>query len=151
ENLIVVKDPRVDKINWGAPKVYGVKPCVGRWNDNGTITMQPYSVQAGCTEYNFLIRPRYAPRFSTDRDPRIRLHTGPQPDVSFIKNTRVTDSTTLQFRAEIFNISNTYMYHRQNFVNDPENSNFGSIIPATVGYGEANFPRQIQLAVKFVW
>ncbi len=34
--------------------------------------MQPASVTARCTDYNFLIAPRYAPRFTPLRDPRLR-------------------------------------------------------------------------------
>src|SRR5262249_6625199 len=65
DSVIVVKDPRIKNIDWGAPKVYGVQPCVAKMNDDGRITMQDYSLRAGCTDYNFLIRPRYAPRFTS--------------------------------------------------------------------------------------
>jgi hypothetical protein len=124
---------------------------VAKWNDNGSITMQSFSVQAGCTDYNFLIKPRYAPRFTSFRDARIRLQTAPQADVSFIKSTRISERMNLQFRAEAFNITNTYMFHRANFNNDPNSANFGSIIKASVNDDAANFPRQIQLAIKFIW
>lgn len=150
-NVIVVGDPRRDKIDWSAPKVYGVRPCVAKWNDNGTITLQPFSAQAGCTDYNFLITPRYAPRFTSYRDARIRLQTVPQADVSLVKTTPITERARLEFRAEVFNITNTYMFHRQNFNTNPDSADFGTIIKGNVGYGEANFPRQIQLALKLVF
>src|SRR5262249_9053139 len=80
-----VKNPSTD---WGAPKVFGVRTstsgdntaaCVATMSDTGVITLQPYSVAAGCTTYDFLRAPRYHPgnvaagRGTTLRDPRIRL------------------------------------------------------------------------------
>lgn len=150
-NVIYVKDARIKNIDWSAPKVYGVRPCVARLNDDGSITMQPFSVQAGCTDFNFLITPQFAPRFTTFRDGRIRLQTVPQADVSLIKNTYINERMRVEFRVEAFNVTNTYMFHRQNFNNNPNDANFGSIIKGSVGDGETNFPRQIQLAVKFIW
>jgi hypothetical protein len=57
----------------------------------------------------------------------------------------------VQFRAEAFNVTNTYMIHRMEFNNNPENANFGSLEPAAAAYNQGNWPRQIQLAVKFIW
>src|SRR5262249_43803873 len=77
------KNPSPD---WGAPKVFGVRTstsgtntaaCVATMSDAGVITMQPYSVAAGCTSYDFLRAPRYHPgnvatgRNMSRRDPRI--------------------------------------------------------------------------------
>ncbi len=151
DNVIYLKDAKVPNIDWSAPRVYGVSPCVAKWNDNGTITMQSFSVKAGCTDYNFLIKPRYAPRFTTFRDPRLRLHTVPQADVSLNKMTRITERMSLQFRIEAFNVTNTFMFHRENFNRDPENAKFGSIDKGSVGQGNTNFPRQIQFGFKFLW
>jgi hypothetical protein len=57
----------------------------------------------------------------------------------------------IQFRAEAFNFFNTFMFHRQLFNNNPEDANFGTIIKGTVAQGNANFPRHVQLAVKFIF
>jgi hypothetical protein len=43
------------------------------------------------------------------------------------------------------------MFHRQLFNNNPEDANFGAIIKGTVAQGNANFPRHVQLAVKFIF
>ena len=150
-NVLYLKEARIKDIDWSQPRVQGVQPCVSRWNDNGTITMQPFSTRAGCTEANFLILPRYAPRFTPARDGRLRLHTVPQADVSISKMTQVTERTKIQFRAEAFNVTNTYMFHRMEFNNNPESANFGSLDPAAASYSQGNWPRQIQLAVKFIW
>ncbi|MBI3681026.1 MAG: TonB-dependent receptor [Acidobacteria bacterium] len=150
-NVVYVKEARLDKIDWPAPRVYAVKPCVARWNDNNTITMQPFSVAYGCTEYNFLITPRFAPRFTSFRDGRTRLHSVPVADVSLNKTTRITESVSVQFRAEGFNVFNTYMFYNANFNNNPESTSFGSVDKATVGFGASNYPRYVQLAVKLIW
>jgi hypothetical protein len=150
-NVLYLKEAKVDDIDWDAPRVYGVTPCVARWNDNGTITMQPFSTAAGCTDYNFLITPRFAPRFTSFRDGRLRLHTAPTADISLNKMTRITESTSLQFRAEAFNAFNTYVFYNAGFNNNPESANFGSVDPGTAAFGATNYPRYIQLAVKFIW
>lgn len=65
-----------------------------------------------------------------------------QWDFSLFKNFRVTESKTLQLRAEVFNILN-----RPNFgvpVNDINSPSFGQI-------QRASPPRLIQLALKFLF
>ena len=150
-NVLYVKEAKLPNIDWSAPRVYGVKPCVARWNDNGTITMQPFSVQYGCTDYNFLELPRFAPRLTPNYDGRLRLHSVPTADMSLNKTTRITEKTSVQFRAEAFNVFNSYYFYAANFNNNPESTTFGSLDKASVGTGSANYPRYVQLGVKFVW
>ncbi len=150
-NVMYVKEAKLDSIDWSAPRVYGVKPCVARWNDNGTITMQPFSTQYGCTDYNFLVQPRYAPRLTPNYDGRLRLHTVPTADMSLNKLTRITEKTSIQFRAEAFNVFNSYYFYNANFNNNPESTTFGSLDKASVATGNANYPRYIQLGIKFIW
>lgn len=153
-NVRILKDPRVTP-NWSDAQVRGVSPCVLRYNDNGTITPQNFSVAAGCgtdpSNYAFLILPRFAPREMPDRDARIRLHTVGQWDASINKTTSFGERWKVQFRAEAFNLTNTYMFYRQQWNNNPENANFGTLFKANVGFGDANFPRQYQLAVKLLF
>jgi hypothetical protein len=111
--------------------------------------MQSFS--KNCSGYNFLITPRFAPRFTPNRDSRLRLHTAPQADISLNKSTRITENTRLQFRAEAFNAFNTYMFYNGAFNNNPQSANFGSVEKAAVGFEQTNRPRYIQLAVKFLW
>lgn len=77
--------------------------------------MQAFSMQAGCTDYNFLITPRYYPRTSTYRDARLRLHAVPLADVSFSKSTAITKKMRALFRVEIFNVFNTYQMWNASF------------------------------------
>jgi outer membrane receptor protein involved in Fe transport len=150
-NVLYVKEAKVDNIDWSSPRIYGVKPCVARWNDNNTITMQPFSTQAGCTDYNFLVLPRYAPRLTPNYDGRLRLHAVPTADMSVNKRTKITENTAIQFRAEAFNVFNTYYFYGAQFINNPEITTFGSVDKASVATGSANYPRYIQLGVKFIW
>jgi hypothetical protein len=150
-NVLYVKDARVDNIDWSAPRIQGVRPCVSRMANDGSVTMQPFSISAGCREPNFIILPQYAPRVTPYQDGRIRLHTVPQADISLIKITPVTESTRVEFRAEAFNAFNTFHFYDVPFDNNPNSANFGSIIKATAASGGSSAPRQIQLAIKFVW
>jgi hypothetical protein len=147
-----LKDARLPGgIDWSKPRVQAVRNCAAKWNDNGTITMQAYSVSAGCTDYNWLIAPRFAPRMDPNRDGRIRLHTAPQADVSLNKMTRITERVSAQFRAEAFNLTNTIMFYRQQYNNNLDSTSFGSITKAAVSFGNTNAPRYVQLGVKVIW
>lgn len=150
-----LNDASIDNVDWSSPLIRGVRPCVARYNSDNSISPQAYSLAYGCgtdiSTYNFLINPNYAPRGTPFRDSRIRLHAVPQLDMSVNKLTRITEKMSVQFRAEAFNILNTFYLPLQQFNNDPNDSNFGTIVKGTVGQGNANFPRQIQLAVKFIF
>jgi hypothetical protein len=159
-NVIYVKEASLaPNIDWSAPKVYGWRPCVAKMDDFGKITLQPYSASPdfrqrfGCseTDYNFLVTPRNAPRFTSYRDGRLRRHTVPQADMSLNKTTHITERTSAQFRAEVFNVFNTYNFYGQQFNTNPDDSNFGSMLKATIGTGSTSWSRQIQLAVKFLF
>ena len=150
-NVAYLKEAKLDNIDWNAAQIRGVAPCVGRYNSDNSISLQPYSVAYGCKDYNFLILPRYAPRQSPYRDGRLRGDAEPQVDMSVNKTTHITERMSVQFRAEAFNIMNKFYLPLENFVNDANNANFGSIIKGSTAQGNANFPRQIQFAVKFIY
>ena len=149
-----IREAKNANIDWSSPVIRGVRPCVARYNADNSISLQPFSAALpGCTldNYNFLILPRYAPRETTYRDGRLRLHSAPQFQMSLNKTTQISERTSVQFRAEAFNVFNTFYFPQAQFNNDPNSSNFGTITKATVSQGSANFPRQIQLAVKFLF
>ncbi len=154
-NVRYLREAGIEGIDWNAPLIRGVRPCVARYNDNGTITPQTFSLAQNCgtdpSTYNFLILPRFAPRETPDRDGRLRLHTAPQLDCSLNKTTRINERFRFQFRVEAFNATNTFMLYRQNFNNNPESADFGSIVKGNVGFGEANFPRHVQLGMKLIF
>ncbi|HEV3482339.1 MAG TPA: carboxypeptidase regulatory-like domain-containing protein [Candidatus Acidoferrales bacterium] len=64
-------------------------------------------------------------------------------DMTAIKNTKITEGLTLQFRAEFYNVWNHSQFNPP--VNDRSNANFAKIFSSSVP------PRVVQLAVKFVF
>ena len=65
-------------------------------------------------------------------------------DMAILKNTKITEWGTLQFRAEFFNIWNHAQFNPPgNNVNDP--TNFGVITSSS------NTPRVIQFGLKFLF
>jgi hypothetical protein len=158
-NVIYIKDATIP-IDWSSPKPYGFRPCVAKMDDFGKITLQStfsgtpeFRQRFGCseTDYNFLVTPRNAPRFTSFRDGRLRRHTVPQADISINKMTQITEKTRVQFRAEAFNVFNTYNFYGQQFNTNPDSTDFGSMLKGTIGTGSTSWPRQIQLAVKFMF
>src|SRR5207253_1423233 len=109
------------------------RPHVVKMDSNGNSTPQPYSSSYGCgtdpSTYNFLFVPSslYAPRISPLHFSNIRLHAVPQVDMSVNKTTQITEHTSVQFRAEAFNIMNTFYLPIQQFTNNLDDNNFGSI------------------------
>ncbi len=158
-NIMYVKEAELPNIDWSASKVYGWRPCVAKMDDFGKINLQPASASPefrqrfGCseTDYNFLVLPRYAPRYTSYRDGRLRRHTVPQADMSINKMTRITERVSVQFRAEAFNVFNTYNFYGAQFNTNPDSADFGSLLKATVGTGSTSWSRQGQLAVKIIW
>jgi len=150
QNIIYLKDARLP-LNWSSQNIQAVKPCVERWNEDNTITMEPFSKDYGCTEANWLVVPRYNPRYEPNNDGRIRLQTVTMADVSMNKTTRISERFTLQFRAEAFNIGNSFFVTRALFNNNAESSSFGSLVKAAVSAPDSNYPRQVQLGIKLVW
>jgi Carboxypeptidase regulatory-like domain/TonB-dependent Receptor Plug Domain len=128
--------------------------CAGRINDAGQVELLSYSAQlVGCTPQNVDVirRGQFAPRYMSYRHPSIRLHSPPIADLSFNKMTKLSERMGLQFRVEMFNFTNTFSYRSVQFQSNPENSNFGSIIPRNGANDQVAYPRHIQLAMKFTW
>ncbi|HEY8459775.1 MAG TPA: hypothetical protein VIM99_05305, partial [Blastocatellia bacterium] len=107
----------------------------------------------GCTAEtaDFVRAPSFAPRMSTFRHPYIRLHSPPSADLSFAKQTKLTEKVGLQFRLEMFNFTNTFSYFARHFSTDLNSANFGSTFPRQAGNTEVAYPRHIQLALKLTF
>jgi hypothetical protein len=150
-NVLYLEDARNPSSTWNAPKVQAVQPCVLNWDNTNKITWEQYSLDYGCTQANWIIVPSYNPRYTPYYDGRVRLQTVRLMDASLNKMTRITERYSLQFRAECFNVTNSFFINTAQFNSDPTNPNFGSIIKATVSAPQSNYPRQIQLGVKFLW
>ncbi len=148
-NFIYIKEAKESDINWKAPVVHVVQPCVAQWNTNGTITMQAYSVAAGCTSYDFLSLPLYAPAAEPTYSGQIRTMSAPNVDFSLNKATRITEHTNLQFRAEVFNLTNTFSFSAQQPNSTLTSSSFGTVVPANVSGSNGTAPRYVQLSLKY--
>ena len=148
-NFIYVKEAKLPNINWSSPVVRVVQPCVAQWNTNGTITMQSFSVAAGCTGYNFLSEPLYAPAAEPAFSGQIRTMSAPTVDASLNKSTRITEHTSLQFRAEVFNLANTFNFYQAQPNSTLTSSSFGTVVPANVSSNNSSAPRYLQLSLKF--
>jgi len=150
-NTIQLADSRLP-IDWSASRVQAVRPCVSRWNENNTVTMLRFSeVDFGCRQVSWLVVPRYNPRYTPFRSPNIRLQSTFMVDASLSKDTRLTERTRLQFRAEVFNLLNSFFVVQQMFNMNAENVNFGSIEKAAMSAPNSNYPREVQLALKLIW
>jgi hypothetical protein len=139
--------------NFDAAVIQGVRPCVGQIAADGTISMLKTSSQWGCAagDYNFLILPNYAPGMLNSYDGQLRNPTAPQVSMSLNKTTVIHERFRLQFRAEAFNVTNTYDYYGANWDNNPNSSGFGTIAKAAVAATQSGFPRQVQLALKLLF
>ena len=148
-NFIYTQEAKVPNIDWHAPIVQVVQPCVAQWNTNGTITMQSFSTKAGCTNYNFLSLPLFAPSAEPLFSGQIRTMSVPNADVSLNKTTRITERAGVQFRAEVFNVTNTFNFYQSQPNSTLTNAAFGTVNKANVSSSNGNQPRIIQLSVKF--
>jgi hypothetical protein len=149
--VIQLKDSRIP-IDWSASRVQAIQPCVNRWNENNTVTMMRFSeVDFGCKEASWLIVPRFNPRYTPFRSPNVRLQGTFMVDASLNKETSINEKFRVQFRAEVFNVMNSFFVVAQQFNNNPENVNFGSVIKAQISAPNSNYPRQIQLGLKLLW
>ena len=154
-NVDYLKDAKLKGSNQkrvlsGVEFIQGVRPCVEQLNTTtGKYELKAYSVQYGCTEANFRVREPFGTRTIAFRDSRLRRPSFKQFDMNFAKNTRITESTRLQLRFEAYNVLNSPMYDERQFNTDTNSTEFGSINKNTTV--QSNFPRQIQLGVKFIF
>jgi hypothetical protein len=68
-------------------------------------------------------------------------------DIGIIKKTQITESKEIQFRAELLNAFNHPLLFTTQIVTNPAENAFGQINPQT----QENYPRRIQLTLKFVF
>ena len=150
-NVMYLKDARNPNFTWDASLVQPVLPCVLNWDNSNKVAMQAFSTDYGCKEANWLIVPSYNPRYTPYYDGHVRLQTVRLMDASLNKMLRLTERYRVQFRFESFNLLNSFFVNTKQFINDPANANFGSLIKAEVSAPQSNYPRNIQIAVKFIW
>ncbi len=95
--------------------IYGVKPCIGQRQANGTYALLALSTAYGCTEPYFLIRENFQRRTAMFRYDEFRRPSFWQVDVNFAKTTPITDRVRFQVRLEAFNLFNSPMYDERQY------------------------------------
>jgi outer membrane receptor protein involved in Fe transport len=113
------------------PNWSGANPCVAnpvptRWLDSSVFSNPPL--------YAFGNTPR---TFNG-----CRSHGTAQVDTTLTKNTKIRERLNVQFRAEVFNLSNTVRFA-------PPNASFGNPQFGTIN-AQSNLPRIVQFGLKFI-
>ncbi|PYV12178.1 MAG: TonB-dependent receptor, partial [Acidobacteria bacterium] len=83
------KDARNPNPDANRSFIQGVSPCVAQMSNSGVVTMQAFSVAAGCTEPYFIIRPSFAARNIPSHSGQIRRPSFREFDVNLAKNNRI--------------------------------------------------------------
>ena len=135
-NVYLLGDPRLANPSWDRLFKTGVIDV------NGTVRNVPAGEQPV-----FQIRPPNSLRTTPIRYGNIRNQWGNTLDSSLIKNTRIGESMNMQFRVDAFNALNTAVFSSDPNL-DPTSPNFGKIFRDN---GQSNFPRNIQLGLRFVF
>jgi hypothetical protein len=130
--------------------IYGVKPCVGRYNaGTGNYDLINLSLAYGCTQPYFLIREAFQRRTTMFRYDEFRRPIYWEIDMNLAKTTRITDRVRFQTRIEAFNILNSPMYDERQYNQDTNSGDFGRINRNSTG--QSNFQRFIQLGFRLTW
>jgi hypothetical protein len=110
----------------GDPELPGSERTLGRWFDTSVFQAQP--------------------QFTAGNSPATTMHGPPHRriDLSLFKDFGLRADWRLQFRAEVYNVTNI-----ANFANP--NSTFGSPAFGTISSTGNSIPRQMQFAVKLIF
>ncbi len=129
--------------------IYGVKPCIGQRQANGTYSLLAVSTAYGCTEPYFLIRENFQRRTAMNRYDEFRRPSFTQVDVSFSKTTPITNGVRFQFGLEAFNLFNSPQYDERQYNQDTNSADFGRINRNSTG--QSNFQRFIQMRFRVIF
>jgi hypothetical protein len=129
--------------------IYGVKPCIGQRQTNGTYALLAVSQAYGCTEPYFLIRENFQRRTLMNRYDEFLRPSLFSLDVNFAKTTPITDRVRLQVRLEAFNVLNTPQYDERQYNTDTNSADFGRINRNSTG--QSGFQRFIQIGLRLMF
>jgi hypothetical protein len=129
--------------------IYGVKPCIGQRQSNGTYSLLSVSQAYGCTEPYFLIREAFQRRTAMNRYDEFRRPGMFMLDVNFAKTTPITNNIRLQVRLEAFNLLNSPQYDERQYNQTTSSADFGRINRNTVG--QSGFQRFVQLGFRLIF
>jgi hypothetical protein len=129
--------------------IYGVKPCVGQRQANGTYALLAVSQAYGCTEPYFLIRSAFQRRTAMFRYDEFRRPAMMMLDVNFAKTTPITDRVRLQVRLEAFNLLNSPQYDERQYATGTGSADFGRINRNSVA--QSGFQRFVQIGLRLMF
>ena len=89
-------------------------------------------------------RPADTLRVTPQRSPNIRRHAAPQLDAVLIRNFRIREGHTMQFKVSAYNSLNTPIF---NFPNTTPTSALFGVVPAT----QLNLPRNFELGFRYAF
>jgi hypothetical protein len=129
--------------------IYGVKPCVGQRQSNGTYALLSFSQAYGCTEPYFLIRQAFQRRTAMFRYDEFRRPSLFMLDVNFAKIVPITDRVRVQVRLEAFNLLNSPQYDERQYQTSTGSADFGRINRNSVG--QSGFQRFVQMGFRLIF
>jgi hypothetical protein len=129
--------------------IYGVKPCIGQRQSNGTYALLSVSQAYGCTEPYFLIRQNFQRRTAMSHYDEFRRPSLFRLDVNFAKTTPITDRIRLQVRLEAFNLLNSPQYDERQYQTSTGSADFGRINRNSVG--QSGFQRFVQVGFRLIF
>ncbi len=131
--------------------VQAFKPCVGTRDPNsGVVTLEAYSVAAGCQAANFI---QLLGGYSVTPNivySGIRLQHIVDDDANVSKNFKIHDSLVFQLRMDAFNVMNHVIQNSSGYDTSVGDQNFGTYQMGTAGGGNY-YNRQIQLSGHLTW
>jgi hypothetical protein len=131
--------------------IQAFKPCVGTRDPNtGVVTLEGYSVTAGCGQANFIqILSNYGQIPNIDYS-GIRLQRIITQDADLSKTFTIHGSIKLQLRMDVFNAMNHIIQSSSGYDTTVSDSNFGTFQLGTSSGG--NYPnRQYQFVGRVNW
>ena len=151
DNVELLVDPSVIALDGSRQGqfIYGVKPCVGEVQSNGSIRLLDAALAYGCTEPYFLVRQPFQRRTAQFRYDEFRRPSFWQVDLNFAKTTPITDKVRFQVRVEAFNVFNSPMYDERQYNTGTGSADFGRINRNTTG--QSNFQRFVQLGFRLIF
>jgi hypothetical protein len=132
--------------------IQAFKPCVGTRDPNtGVVTMEGYSITAGCQAANFVVNGSYGVTQNIEYT-GIRMQHIVNDDVNISKNFKVVERLGMgfQLRMDAFNVFNHIIQNSSGYDVTASDQNFGTYQMGNAGGG--NYPnRQVQLSGKLTW
>jgi hypothetical protein len=155
-NAVRLHNSDKSNINWDQYSVQGWGRCVLSENANGVITPMAYSLQAGCSatdwsNYDWLaVQTISGQQVSPSGSGDLRMKPYIDSNLALSKEFRVGERLRLRLRSEATNALNHFNLLTARFDTNPNNSTFGTVLPASTPSLDAP-PRYVQIGLKASW